>query len=227
MGHNIWPLVIMLLIPALSWIAQRLKEQALIKQERDNQARRREEELRTGRTTGAAPARPTTAASGSQSADAQAVQDLAARRQAQLRELRARQMQQGQASQGPPVIIPSPQQPTRRPPMQPSAGPLRPTPMPGGPRPAQVQRPAPRSPQPRRPEPTPSGSMPLPARLAPIAVVKPAAPAPEIIASVPSRHVNASERLLSLINNRATGKPDAARLIVLGEILGTPPSLRS
>jgi len=210
-------------ISAISWIAQRLKEQSAIKHARDEMARRRNEELRTGRTEAPSPT------SGASAPDAQAMQDLAARRQAQLRELRARQAQQ-QSQSGrtmPPVVIapvPPPVQTQHRPTPMPQ-GTLRPTPLPGGQRPVPVQRPTPR-PQQRRQESIPPGVVQQIQRVQAIAASRPIARAPEAPPEVSAARAPSGDRLLQLIHNRTTGKPDAARLIVLGEILGIPPSMR-
>jgi len=77
--------------PALSWVIQKLREQADVKRQRAEAARRREEELRTGRvsepqrTDRQPPAREDRMTE---------LQRLAERRQQQLRELRARQEKQ-------------------------------------------------------------------------------------------------------------------------------------
>ena len=84
--QHFWPLILIMAISAVSWILQRLKEQAAIKKAKEAQERRKLEELRTGRALDAPP--------GPERPDQAAMQDLAARRQAQLRELRARQQQQ-------------------------------------------------------------------------------------------------------------------------------------
>lgn len=100
-------------LPLIGWVFGKVKEQREAKQLRDEMKRRREEQLRTGRTGDveqAAPAsRPSRISgrvdaadeSGGVSAERQRLQDLAAKRQAQLRELRARQRAQQQgAGQG-------------------------------------------------------------------------------------------------------------------------------
>lgn len=208
-------------ISAISWILQRLKEQAAIKQARDEIARAKNEELRTGRSS--APTAPKAVAQ----TETQALQDLAARRQAQLRELRTRQMQQGQPqSTTPPVVLTPP--PARRPaPSAPQHGTLRPTPLPGGPRTNAPTRPVPRSQQPlqRRPE---SQPLPLPippSRFAPISATSPAR-LPDIAPPPVARRSDAAERLMDLLKDRSTGKVQPGRLLILGEILGKPASMR-
>ncbi len=135
--NQFWPIIIVLGLSAASWIFQRLKEQSEVKKSQDQLRRRIEDELRTGRATSENQPAPR--------ADAQALQDLAARRQAQLRELRMRQA--GQGSGGPvvvrppqgttsgtvvapprgassgPILVPGPGRPTSQTPRQPANAP--------------------------------------------------------------------------------------------------------
>lgn len=215
---NYWPIVIVMAISAISWIAQRLKEQAAIKQAKDRLAQERNEELRTGRAAAPSPTQQ------AQTSDAQALQDLAARRQAQLRELRARQMQQGQGVPTPPPVVFMP--PAQRGPAPMPHGTLRPTPLPGGTRPAPMQRPTPRVQQQRRPEAASLPVAPQLQRVPPIAVSRPVSRAPEVVPEVAIARTGSGDRLLNLLIDRTTGKPQAARVIILGEILGQPPSMR-
>lgn len=77
--------------PAVSWVIQKLREQAEVKRVRTEAQRRREEELRTGRTSDA----PGPSKLQSKGDDRMTeLQRLAERRQQQLRELRARQERQ-------------------------------------------------------------------------------------------------------------------------------------
>ena len=217
--QNYWPIIIVMAISGISWIAQRLKEQAAIKQAKDRLAQERNEELRTGRAAAPSPTQQ------SQTSDAQALQDLAARRQAQLRELRARQMQQGQAAPTPPPVVFAPSTQQRRPAPMPS-GTLRPTPLPGGTRPVPTQRPTPRAQQQRRPEPASLPVAQQQQRVPPIAVSRPVSRAADVVPEVAIARSGSGDRLLNLLIDRTTGKPQAARVIILGEILGQPPSMR-
>lgn len=94
---NQWVSTLMFLVvvgaPAISWLIQKLKAQHEIKQERDRVRAAEEQALRTGQIAERRPApEPTTPTGRSQ----QQLQDLAARRKAQLEALRARQQQQQQ-----------------------------------------------------------------------------------------------------------------------------------
>lgn len=83
--------------PALSWVIQKLREQADVKRQRTEAARRREEELRTGRVS-----QPQQASQPPAREDRMTeLQRLAERRQQQLRELRARQERQIAAKAAP------------------------------------------------------------------------------------------------------------------------------
>lgn len=167
--NQFWPIIIVLGLSAASWIFQRLKEQSEVKKSQDQLRRRVEDELRTGR---AAPeSQPTPRA------DAQALQDLAARRQAQLRELRMRQAGQGaggpvvarapqgtpggpvltppRAASSGPIIVPGPGRPTAPTPRQPAN-----PPSPGGPGRISPRAPRPTAPaaaRPPSPQPVPAG----------------------------------------------------------------------
>jgi hypothetical protein len=157
-------IVVMVGLSALSWLFQKLSEQAQKKKQLDQTQKREQERLRTGRDPSQAPG-------GSPQTTRQ--QELAARRQAQLEELRrrqqdrlARQGQAGPGQQGPPspvVFIPGSSGPIVVTPRQ-SAPPSRPMPRPQPqqrpqrlPQPQQRQqpRPVPTRPQPSRPTPTP------------------------------------------------------------------------
>lgn len=82
---------IFLSAPALSWAVQKLREQADVKRQRAEAARRREEELRTGRVSD--PQRENKPSSVREDRMTE-LQRLAERRQQQLRELRERQSRQ-------------------------------------------------------------------------------------------------------------------------------------
>jgi hypothetical protein len=80
--NNLWFLLAVFGMSMLSWVIGKLREQAKIKAAKDAARRRYEESLRTGRVADE-PAKPTAVAPRNQ--------DLAERRQAQLRELRKQQ----------------------------------------------------------------------------------------------------------------------------------------
>jgi len=90
--------------PALSWVVQQLREKAEVKRERALAARRREEELRTGRTSEST--QPQSLVTNKGEDRMTELQRLAERRQQQLRELRARQAQQ-QGAKASATIAPS------------------------------------------------------------------------------------------------------------------------
>jgi len=90
--------------PALSWVVQQLREKSEVKRERAMAARRREEELRTGRTSESS--QPQTLVAPKSDDRMTELQRLAERRQQQLRELRARQAQQ-QSTKASATIAPS------------------------------------------------------------------------------------------------------------------------
>lgn len=117
--------------PALSWIFQQLKEKAEQKKMRAELQRRREEELRTGRSTGEEALPKLQSKADDRMSE---LQRLAERRQQQLRELRARQSQkQSGATQTAPLPVPA----NRRGPGQ---TPRAPSPAQGRTLPAQVRK---------------------------------------------------------------------------------------
>jgi hypothetical protein len=80
--------------------------------------------------------------------------------------------------------------------------------------------------QQRRPEPV---AMPLPTpatRVASIVAARPVHRTPQQVPEAPLKQSRPADRLLALLVNRTTGRPEPSRMLVLGEILGTPPSLR-
>lgn len=122
MRGNLTQLLILLLAigaPALSWVFGKLREQAELKKARDAARRRHEESLRTTHLTERSPARLSP-----QEQRQRERQDLAARRQAQLRELRQRQHER--VSRPGTVVVrgPGPTMPQRPAPRP--VGPLRP-----------------------------------------------------------------------------------------------------
>jgi hypothetical protein len=142
--QNIVFLILVLGIPAISTIAKKLRDQHEAKRLRDEKERRRMEFLRTGRTAPTQAAAPPTAQPGTPAAARQRLQDIAARRQAQIEELRRRRQQaSGQATsapaparpsaggiapttsrQAPPTRMPAPQRPVaQRPAGAPQQGP--------------------------------------------------------------------------------------------------------
>ncbi|MEO1130389.1 MAG: hypothetical protein AAFX05_11885, partial [Planctomycetota bacterium] len=86
-----WTSIIMFLLilgaPALSWIAGKIREQHELSKARETMRKRREDALRQTETVTREPQAPTAAAP-EQRQRADAMRDLAARRQAQLRALR-------------------------------------------------------------------------------------------------------------------------------------------
>ena len=108
MGNNWINLLIILLAfggPALSWIVQQLREKAEQKRMRLELQRRRDEELRTGRSAGDEDLPKLQSKAEDRASE---LQRLAERRQQQLRELRARQAQkQTGGTQTAPVPLPA------------------------------------------------------------------------------------------------------------------------
>lgn len=94
--------------PVLSWVFGRLKEQAEQKRMRAQLQRQRDEELRTGRSSGQEELPKLQKKADDRTSE---LQRLAERRQQQLRELRARQAQKQQnaaAAQAAPMPVPMP-----------------------------------------------------------------------------------------------------------------------
>lgn len=146
-------LLIFFALSGLSWAVNKAREQKQIKQAREAQHRRREEELRTGRASGEEDG------SVGPSAPLPSLQELAAKRQKQLEELRARQQAKARDGGRPgPVARPIPGSTVRQaPPTVPnaprpvrSATPPIPVPRPAGSPGRGVPKPA-RGSQPPRP----------------------------------------------------------------------------
>lgn len=147
MGNH--PQLIVLLVffglSALSWAVNKAREHKQVQQAREAQRRRREQELRTGREEQAQP----TAGGQGHSGPLPSLQELAAKRQAQLEELRARQQAKARGASvatGAAATRPAPQP---RPAMRPAP------PAPGVPRP-------PRKPTPAVTRPAPPAATPVP-----------------------------------------------------------------
>jgi hypothetical protein len=143
MSNQFYLFAIVATLSLLSWIIGKLREQAEIKRAKDEARRRQDEQLRTGRSSGAPAANAPAGAS---------AQELAARRQAQLEALRKQQQinqraravgtaaprpmgQPGGPPGGPRPMGPDPRQPGFGVPQTTTRGP---TPLPG----QQPQRPA-------------------------------------------------------------------------------------
>lgn len=122
MTNQFWLFAIVASLSLISWIVGKLREQAEIKRAKDEARRRQDEQLRTGRASGA-PGGP----AGNAPAGASA-QELAARRQAQLEALR-KQQQMNQRARAVGTAAPRPMN-------QPPAAPSGPRSM--GPDPRQV-----------------------------------------------------------------------------------------
>lgn len=226
-------------LSAASWIIQRLREQQAIKQARDAAQRRKMEELRTGRATEEqAPERPN---------ERDRMQDLAARRQAQLRELRMRQAQQGTPptipvpTNRPPVVLRSPTGGPPALPKQPAPGPiLIPTPKR---QPKQQQRPQRQQPiatptqqQPQRQQQrAPVAPRPRQMPIAPPVVEPAPVPTTRSVRSLDiddthhtlARQQSGAQRLLDAVNRAPTPAARLGRMMVLGEILGPPMAART
>jgi hypothetical protein len=154
---NIWLFLIFIILPALQWVAQRIKEKREVAKAAERIRRQKEETLRTGRPPAEEQAVASERAQTKTSLDA-AQREAIQRRQQQLRELRQKQMQaqaearsRARQSSGTSSRRPAqarPQAPTPSP-RAPSA---RPTPIP-----APERRPQPVSAQPRpQPKPAPA-----------------------------------------------------------------------
>lgn len=226
--------------PAISWLFGKLKEQHELKKARDAARERQQESLRAthivDRTERPAP---------EQQRERQ-VSDLAARRQAQLRELRERQ---ARSTSTPPVVTRAPSAPTRPTPTRsnPPAPPAR------QPQPLRPGVPASRRPGPRPPRTTPPQARPAPPR--PVQTARPVpvpssrrrsspppppakprlgtpAPLPSPIAgdgSSPSRRLNISKgvhRTLGGATRTKRSRESIAQAMALVEVLSPPISLR-
>lgn len=106
-GFNFQLLIILIFFgfTALSWIANKLREQAEVKRLRDEMRRREEEALRSTNVMRQAEA-DERVQEGVKSPTQQRMEELAARRQAQLRELRERQAGEGARQRQPGVVVP-------------------------------------------------------------------------------------------------------------------------
>lgn len=239
-------------LSGLSWIMNKLREQKQIKQINDARRKRREEELRTGRSTPASPGGD----SSQQGEPLPSLEELAARRQRQLEELRARQ--QAKARQGgkatPPVVRPTGTVPQSRPTIRP-APPVAP---PQAPQPP--VRPIPPSPAQRVPTGRAKPGAPKRRQIVigspPKPKPQPSRPTPIREAEQPSRTLRAlasttgvsdefgeatTHGLLTNIHAEATGSQDSGvgiagvgafsrdamrRAIIMSEVLSPPVSMR-
>jgi hypothetical protein len=89
---NIWLFLIFIILPALQWVAQRVKEKRDVAKATERIRRQKEEALRTGRPPAEEQAASAQRAQTQASLDA-AQREAIQRRQEQLRELRQKQMQ--------------------------------------------------------------------------------------------------------------------------------------
>ena len=254
MGSQYTQLLILLLAigaPAISWIFGKLREQAELKKARDTAKRRQDDSLRTTQLTNRSAPAPTP-----ETQRERERQELAARRQAQLRELRQRQYERatrpGTVVRGPaptgarPQVPQMPRQPTPR-----SPGPLRP----GIPAPPTTARRTPPVAAPARPG--PGRPMPAPARPTPPSTarrstgapppvarprVEPAGrkPAPTPVAKteavarghnveVAREHRGVGRDVRGMLigpDGETRSRADLARAIALTEVFGPPISLR-
>lgn len=227
--NNLWFLAIFFAMSFGSWLLGQLREQAKLKKARDEAKQRYEEQLRTGRSEAS---RPAPVAPGA----AVPPNDLAEKRQAQLRELRK---QQESSRSGGPVVV-------ARPVGTGTPGPSRPAPTPIvlGPGGIVIQR-APMPPRPRpvqtRPEPVDPAAMMRAADQAERAleqkkhrekIERRAASDREekaTAAATATRRAGGSVEirgLLTGIDGRQARGQELRRLIALSEILGKPVSLR-
>lgn len=214
-------------ISMLSWVLGKLREQAELKRARDEARRRREEELRTGRS-GDAP----DSMDARQTAARTRAQELAARRQAQLEQLRRQQQARAQVTLPGGVVIvrnpPPPPAPTRAPsPARRPPSPAGPTGIPVPPRRSTV-RPTPASRGAPGPRPTPPTAAPPPRAPAP----RPAPPrveAPDFFDRDNSRRGRQGPSVRDLLRGSAgapAGAGNLRALIGAMEVLGPPVALR-
>jgi len=117
--NNAWPILIIVAISIISSIVGKIKEQAEIKRAKDAAQRRYQEQIRTGQAPN--PQQSQVRAPGVLQAPQQSpasagdqLRDIAARRQAELRELRKRQAAQREQRRMPKDPAPLPTQPTER-----------------------------------------------------------------------------------------------------------------
>ncbi len=236
-------LAFMLGAPAVSWIIGKLRDQLEQKRARDEWLRRREEELRTGRASEEQPA----GATAERNPD---LEELAARRQEQIRRLKEQQARQtGAAAARPPK--PTAQRPRPRP----AGGSTASRPQPGvpystgqkGPRPARPgagtpTRPRPQSqrPQPQRPAPAPQPVAPSPGDT-PRRLLDPAhlAQSGQKMHALEHRRLQLAAERQKRLGLRAQAAPvhrsrrigrlsraDLRRAVLMNEILQPPVSLR-
>jgi len=212
-------------ISTLSWVFGKLREQAELKRARDDARKRRDEELRTGRSEqepSPAAARPTAAQS--------RAQELAARRQAQLEQLRRQQQSRAQVTlPGGVVIVRTPQTPgpVSRGQSVPRRAPT-PTQSPGIPVPPRKSTTRPTLPQSRIP------SVQRPAQIAqpPAPAARPVAAAPKISTPIhdPAVDHDSPHSAVRALLRGAPGQPRSARdlraLFGVMEVLGPPVALR-
>lgn len=207
----------------LGTVAKKVQEE---KAKREMLRRRQQmelEALRTGRPTGATVAVPAPrqapAQAAQQSAQKQRLDEIAARRKAQLEELRRRQQAGGGAAT---AQRPGPQAPPTRPvPARPTASAPARTSAPKPPQTRPQQRPTARPPQSREQRPSgPRGSLPV---AAPIP-----APAHAALAAFPGapRTPDGQQDMARVAHLRGLSRAELRRAFVLSEVLAPPVSQR-